>query len=268
MDYLYHYCSIETFEKIVRNRTFRFTSLAEVDDLEEPLTSDFDDIGKICYVSCWTDCSSEMIEMWRSYTDNMKGVRIGLPKYFYTVTDAEEALKKQKEISFNYDLSLSPPYFPELIPVTYTKDPMLINLPVISSFESHEVKENMKSDTIQVSINTLLLGRFKNIVWDYQSEWRYRLIAIPNEVLRLNQKGRYSVADIEEHKKQLKQDIFQHFSQRYIDYPFSESIFSDMNLIFGPANTDEDNRKIIDVITKYCNGYNIDYRKSILKVKS
>lgn len=52
MDYLYHYCSIETFEKIVRNRTFRFTSLAEVDDLEEPLTSDFDDIGKICYVSC------------------------------------------------------------------------------------------------------------------------------------------------------------------------------------------------------------------------
>lgn len=41
-----------------------------------------------------------------------------------------------------------------------------------------------------------------------------------------------------------------------------------MNLIFGPANTDDDNRKIIDVITKYCNGYNIDYRKSILKVKS
>lgn len=81
---LYHYCSVETFELIMRNKTFRFSSLGVVDDMEESMTSDYEDIGKICFVSCWTDLEQESVEMWRTYTGGVNGVRIGLPKFFFS----------------------------------------------------------------------------------------------------------------------------------------------------------------------------------------
>ena len=82
---LYHYCSIETFKLILENKTIRFSSLGKVDDLEEALTSDFDDFGRVCFVSCWTDLEQESIEMWRSYTQGLPGVRIGLPEDFFAM---------------------------------------------------------------------------------------------------------------------------------------------------------------------------------------
>lgn len=37
--------------------------------------------GKYVNVSCWTDDTEESIPLWNLYTPNMKGVRIGLPKF-------------------------------------------------------------------------------------------------------------------------------------------------------------------------------------------
>ena len=72
-DLLYHYCSIEKLELILKNKTFRFSSLGVVDDSEESLTADFDDIGRCCFVSCWTDLQQESVEMWRTYTGDNNG---------------------------------------------------------------------------------------------------------------------------------------------------------------------------------------------------
>lgn len=85
VDNLYHYCSIETFELIMKNKAFRFSSLGVVDDMEESLTSDYDDIRKICFFSCWTDLIQESVEMWRTYTGGKNGVRIGFPRNFFNV---------------------------------------------------------------------------------------------------------------------------------------------------------------------------------------
>lgn len=62
-DNLYHYCSIETLELILKNNTFRFSSLGIVDDMEEALTSDFDDIDRKDKNSiCFTDFDGHNLE--------------------------------------------------------------------------------------------------------------------------------------------------------------------------------------------------------------
>ena len=80
-NYLYHYTSIDTLLLILKNKTLAFNSLQNVDDLEEANSEDIEQIGKICYVSCWTNDASESIPMWNMYTPNMQGVRIKLKEY-------------------------------------------------------------------------------------------------------------------------------------------------------------------------------------------
>ena len=63
-DYLFHYTNIETLSLILANRTFRLTSLNQLDDLQEKETGDTPNFGQFCYVSSWTDDETESIPMW------------------------------------------------------------------------------------------------------------------------------------------------------------------------------------------------------------
>lgn len=89
MKKLYHYCSIDTLECILKYKTIRFSSLVAVDDTEEAMTEDFDELGRICFVSCWTN-KEEDVTMWRTYTEdgngNKSGVRIALPENLFEGT--------------------------------------------------------------------------------------------------------------------------------------------------------------------------------------
>ena len=51
-DYLYHYTNTETLALILSNKTIRFNSLNNVDDLQEQETSDVKNFGQYCFVSC------------------------------------------------------------------------------------------------------------------------------------------------------------------------------------------------------------------------
>ena len=64
IEYLYHYTNIETLALILKNRTIRFNSLDKMDDLQEQQTADIKNIGQFCYISSWTDDSTESIPMW------------------------------------------------------------------------------------------------------------------------------------------------------------------------------------------------------------
>ena len=79
--YLYHYTSLNTLALILTNKSICFSTLLNVDDVEEAETSDLGLFGKYVYVSCWTDEASESIAMWQMYTPNMHGVRIKLPVF-------------------------------------------------------------------------------------------------------------------------------------------------------------------------------------------
>ena len=80
LEYLYHYTNIETLALILKNRTIRFNSLDKMDDLQEQQTSDVKNIGQFCYISSWTDDSTESIPMWNMYASLNLGVRIKLRK--------------------------------------------------------------------------------------------------------------------------------------------------------------------------------------------
>ena len=64
-EWLYHYTSLESLALILQNRTIKFNSLQNVDDLEEAVTEDMGEFGKYIYASCWTD--SDIIKEPRTF---------------------------------------------------------------------------------------------------------------------------------------------------------------------------------------------------------
>src|SRR5699024_12337771 len=75
IDYLYHYTNLEALRLILRNKTFRLSSLNNMDDLEEGETSDFQKLGRFIYISSWTKNSNESLSLW-NYSKGNAGVRI------------------------------------------------------------------------------------------------------------------------------------------------------------------------------------------------
>lgn len=73
---VFHYCSIETLEKILEYKTIRFRRFDLMDDQTE--THGLPEmIKKSYFLSCWVADQKEKIPQWAMYAP--KGVRIELP---------------------------------------------------------------------------------------------------------------------------------------------------------------------------------------------
>ena len=55
---LYHYTSIENLLLILKTKSICFSSLENVDDMEEKETGDLQNFGRFYYVSCWNKSNS------------------------------------------------------------------------------------------------------------------------------------------------------------------------------------------------------------------
>lgn len=76
---LFQYTSLGVLSLILQNKTIRFNSLENLDDLEESSLQFCDDNPPVTYVSCWTSIVEESIPMWKLYTQMTDGIRIELP---------------------------------------------------------------------------------------------------------------------------------------------------------------------------------------------
>ncbi len=77
---IFHYCTIDTLEKILANKTIRFSRFDRMDDQTE--TDGLPEILKKKYfISCWVSDSKEKIPQWAMYAP--RGVRIELPTKWY-----------------------------------------------------------------------------------------------------------------------------------------------------------------------------------------
>ena len=183
VEYLYHYTSIESLALILKNRTIRLNPLDKMDDLQEQKTADVENLGKFVFVSSWTDDAKESIPMWKMYTDLTSGVRIKLRKnpFLWHGTkgaDLEHVLgiparderSRSNHVNTFLDLSdlFNNGYFsPQawngeiLTQVTYTND-----------IEKLEPKVAYVDDEA-IHLKTGVLGKYKNLHWDFQHEWRY-----------------------------------------------------------------------------------------------
>lgn len=241
LSYLYHYTSIETLALVLKNKTMRFSSLSRVDDIEEESTADFGDLGRFCFVSCWTNVAEESISLWNLYTPNMTGVRIRLPiNPFKTVKiDLDGRHIKEEYLTHpsltNENLSahgclLKPPYLASLCQVQYTDEPDKLNRKVLTETRPETKMENgVKKTSWEKNISLKNIGIYKNKLWSFQKEYRYKFFVVPWTMNDLESAKSYedqvSLIDRLETDK-LKKDSF--------DLDLDENAINDMEILIGP----------------------------------
>ena len=239
IEYLYHYTSIETLALILKSRTIRFNSLDKMDDLQEQQTADIKNIGQFCYISSWTDDSSESIPMWTMYASLNLGVRIKLRKNPFKVYDnTAEALSKVVNAPVTDNSNGKP--LQSIIPLTemFQKgffSVQAMNKQLLSKVEYTDDNEKLyprilKEDGEHFSLTLGNLGKHKNLHWQFQNEWRYILNILP---LDINQPVKKSLINFQiianKMKLGLEKQPFSHY-----DMVISDEAFDDMEITLSP----------------------------------
>lgn len=168
--YLYHYTSVEVVKLILAEKKIKFSNLAKMDDLDEGSTGNLKNFREMVYTSSWTADYVESLPLWKFYSGDMTGVRIALPiNPFQSNEDGEceELLELQIKNPVKRKILFAKLY-PELLPVTYTEDPVVLNM-----------RPYEEAPDGAFRINPNFIGRFKTKYWEFQKEWRYRIFGYP-----------------------------------------------------------------------------------------
>lgn len=193
--YLYHYTTVESLALILANKSIKFNPLTNLDDPLEAQFSDYDAFGSLCFVSGWTDVQKERHEMWNAYSSKRAGVRIALEENPFRIyenppqqvakgiicerlkrkgpNDPIQSLipiKEMREQGFTCAEALTIDNL--LCKVIYTDNEELLR---------PSVSEDRGLDGMLLHLNKV--GRHKAKLWEYQSEWRYRLRIMPGFLL-------------------------------------------------------------------------------------
>lgn len=160
---LFHYTSVETLALILKSKQIKFSRLDLVNDPKEGIANDYGNFSQYIFVSCWTDHLEENIALWNIYTPKGKGVRIGFEFPVLKQFSQNGALIDDAEIDKG-DYLLMPNIEP-ITKVEYSDDPIKLYPPIIGN------------GTIQPT----LLGKYKSTLWQFESEYRYILFAIPHK---------------------------------------------------------------------------------------
>ena len=194
--YLYHYTNIDSLALILKNKTIRLNSLDKMDDLQEQMSQDKQNFGKFIFVSSWTDDETESIPMWRMYTPKQRGVRIKLPTNpFVEYQATAQEIEKTFGIPVLADKNIPAPFKTivpfeklfsgdfsianygignQLIKIEYVDEENLLNPTLV---------ENKSDGSIGIALGDL--GKYKNTYWEFQKEWRYKLMFYPASVKKI-----------------------------------------------------------------------------------
>lgn len=178
-EYLYHYTSIETLALVLANRTLRFSRLDGVNDPEEATACDLQNAATLVFASCWTAQSRESLAMWRMYTPNLQGVRIRLPNnpfvgrhkpMIFDKGGAIQMIDGKIEITrANNGMGIVSSAVIGPNKVFYTDDQIYRNGPCLLD----------EGDRWTVQLHDL--GMVKNTYWEFEEEWRYKILATFSE---------------------------------------------------------------------------------------
>jgi len=257
VEYLYHYTTIESLALILKNKTIRLNPLDKMDDLQEQKTADVENLGKFVFVSSWTDDPTESIPMWKMYTNSTAGVRIKLRKnpFLWHGTyganiekvlgiPAQNDESRTKYVRTFLDLSkmmdggyISPQAWQGNIleKVTYTDDITKLE-PKVATITNEGI-----------NLNTGILGKYKNLHWEFQKEWRYIM-----QFISVNFKA--SMEDMANHAIISANKMLQGTEPppfRFFDLDIDPKFFEEMEITCSPQMT-YGNRVILDtLIEKY-----------------
>ena len=256
IEYLYHYTSIETLALILKYHTIRFNSLDKMDDLQEQQTADIKNIGQFCYISSWTDDPTESIPMWNMYASLNLGVRIKLRKNPFKVYDnTSEDLSKVVKAPIT-DNSHGKP-LQTVIPLTEMFSKGFISIQAMNKHLLCKVEYTddtnklypriLKEDGERFSLALGELGKYKNLHWKFQSEWRYILNILP---LDLNQPVEKSMLESQIMANKMKLGLEkQPFP--YYDMYISDEAFEDMEVTLSPRISGGSKIIVQSLVEKY-----------------
>ena len=174
MSLIYQYTSLETLALILANRTIKFNNLCNLDDPLEKyikiqklgnhhLEHKRENLGRYCFVSCWTRKKDESIAMWDMYGDRKRGVRIGLPIDMFESINELYSHPVMKQRALFSTTPTQKNVKPDFIDVVYDR----IDDPTILSGDW----------TIDIGN----LGKYKIAEWAFQEECRFRIYATVND---------------------------------------------------------------------------------------
>lgn len=255
-EYLYYYTDVDTLALILKNHTIRLNSLDKMDDKQEQMSTDLQNFGKFVFVSCWTEEQIESIPMWRMYTPKGKGVRLKLrsnPFVAYDVDvlnfaknigaqsvqgsgqlDFKLIVPTEKLLDKNYAVS-NYTHNSQLLNIEYTNDNNLLNPDVMYTTEEGTIVELGK------------LGKYKNLYWKFQKEWRYRLLIFPISINRYLQRN-YSelIKFVSEAQKGISALPFD-----YYDLVIRDECFEDMSIMLAPDITESSKTFVNLLVQEY-----------------
>lgn len=191
---LYHYTTIDSLAMIMSSRSIKFNRLDKVDDMEERTESQNVQLWQYVFVSCWTENEEESIPLWRMYSGNAHGVRIGLDIDMfedhviggsnvppYIPHEGFMVRKIPAQDLFRYD------YF--VLPISAKFDEKSCDTLFYSRVkyvdDVHEMVKDAfqlkKTDATHASSNIAFgeIGKYKNKRWAFQEESRFRLVIFP-----------------------------------------------------------------------------------------
>ena len=243
--FLYHYTDVDKLALILSNETIRFNSLINMDDKQEQMSRDKQNFGRFVFVSSWTDDEKESIPMWRMYTSKGRGVRIKLPANpfrTYEFTGADLTKMHSLPPSLNFTNGTTP--FRSIIPISelFVKDYHFFNYPENRQLIKVEYTDDLsllKPKLLTIaeyggSINTSLLGRYKNSYWKFQNEWRYRLEFFP---LNMKELSKLSEVEIREKNTKLLEELNSGMVSMpfdYYDLEIDDIAFEKMEVMLAP----------------------------------
>jgi Protein of unknown function (DUF2971) len=238
-EYLYHYTSLETITLILKYNTLRFSRLDKVNDMNEATTLNLPYANTAVFTSSWTSYSDESIPMWRMYTKDMDGIRIKLPVNMFRGRENPKVFDKggasiiQREViaidreNLGYGYRTTKLQGPNKI--YYSDEEKYILSNVISNVGDH------------VRINLYDLGMFKQKCWEYEQEWRFKILAFPDEVYFPNDELTKDILNLGKYP----------IKNTFIDVPLESGIFNDAEFTLGPKSTEAQYIILESLVEKY-----------------
>lgn len=191
---VFHYTSIDSLAMIMNSQSIKFNRLDKVDDMEERIQSKGVQLWQYVFVSCWTENPEESIPLWRMYSGNAHGVRIGMDVdmfadniiggsnipseiphegYFVSKIKPEDLFRKDYfvvPISQNMQNCDGDTLF--YCHVEYVND---VNEKTRDAYQL-TMTDNVHAST---NVNFGEIGKYKNNRWAFQQESRFRLLILP-----------------------------------------------------------------------------------------
>jgi hypothetical protein len=254
-DFIYHYTTIEALASILSNKTIRFNSLRKVDDMEEAITKDNGNLQDYSFVSCWTKNKIESIPLWKMYSSDMTGIRIGVennfltPKHgYYSTNEGCFKIADSKVLNItNKDIVCLSYGFLRDVEYSDSQQSFLTQIDI----RDEPPKEIPKFDSDKIAT-------VKKKAWEFQDEVRFILHAMSESNADKSDREIYVFSKLEGKNKP---------NVDYIDMTFELETLKNMEILIGPKASYGCEIIINSLIEKYLPGYKVFIKKSELKIR-